>query len=43
MIHLVAPDVGGYTLSPEPVASNDSVSVYSPTTRERAGFVQSAY
>ncbi|KAF8137203.1 GPI transamidase component PIG-T [Boletus edulis] len=31
-IHLVVPDIRGYNLSPEPVASNDTVNVYSPTS-----------
>lgn len=37
-IHLVAPDVRGYQLSPEPMSSNDTVSVYTPTSRKDAGF-----
>ena len=41
-IHLVVPDVCGYTLSPEPVSSNDTVSVYSPTTREDVGLSMGA-
>ncbi|KAF8549084.1 Gpi16 subunit, GPI transamidase component [Imleria badia] len=31
-VHLVVPAVRGYALSPEPVSSNDTVSVYSPTS-----------
>lgn len=38
VIHLVAPDVRGCKLSPEPVSSNDTVSVYSPTSRKDARF-----
>ena len=36
-IHIFVPDVGGYMLSPEPVSGNDTVSVYSPTSRKNAG------
>lgn len=37
-IRLVAPDLHGYKLSPEPLSSNDAVSVYSPTSRKGAAF-----
>ncbi|KAG9313642.1 GPI transamidase component PIG-T [Chiua virens] len=31
-IHLLAPDVGGYELSPEPMSKNDTVSIYNPNS-----------
>ena len=33
-VHLVAPNVRGYKLSPEPVSSNNTASVYSLTSRK---------
>ncbi|KAN0084557.1 GPI transamidase component PIG-T, partial [Tylopilus felleus] len=31
-VHLVVPDVRGYRLSPEPVSSNDTVTIYNPAS-----------